>query len=92
MFVPDMNEYNSLEEFRQLREKFVRDRTSCTHWPLELIIAGMYERKFCLKKNLYIIDRGLRDDKKPLKLNTFQRSLIIGTDVEPENRTEEIDF
>jgi hypothetical protein len=50
MFVPDMNEYNSLEEFRELREKFVRDRTSCTHWPLELIIAGMYERKFCRKK------------------------------------------
>jgi len=49
-------------------------------------------KKILSEKNLYIIDRGSRDDKKPLKLNTFQRSLIVGTDVEPENRTEEIDF
>jgi hypothetical protein len=41
MFVPDMDDYNNLEEFRQLREKYVRDGITCSHWPLELV-AGMY--------------------------------------------------
>jgi hypothetical protein len=45
-----------------------------------------------LKKNVYIIGRGLRDENTPLKLNAFQHSLIIGTHVEPENGTAEIIF
>jgi hypothetical protein len=41
MFVPDMNEYKNLEEFRRLREQYVRERITCTHWPLELVDASM---------------------------------------------------
>ncbi|CAF3110099.1 unnamed protein product [Rotaria sp. Silwood2] len=37
MFVPEMDEFKTLEEFRQLREQYVRDKATCTHWPLELI-------------------------------------------------------
>ena len=37
--------YESLEEFRELREDFVRDRVTCTHWPLELITAKSNELK-----------------------------------------------
>ncbi|CAF4922975.1 unnamed protein product, partial [Rotaria socialis] len=42
MFEPDGVRYDSLEEFRELREDFVRDRVTCTHWPLELNTASMY--------------------------------------------------
>ncbi|CAF3528516.1 unnamed protein product [Rotaria sp. Silwood1] len=77
MFVPDMDEFKNLEEFRQLREQFVRDKVTCTHWPLELV----GNREALLHK-----------EKSSLKLNTFQHSLIIGTHVEPENGTTEIDF
>jgi hypothetical protein len=45
MFTPDMEECQNLEEFRQLREQFVRDRKTCTHWPLELVTAGLYFNK-----------------------------------------------
>ena len=41
MFEPDGIRYENLEEFRELREELVRDRTTCTHWPLELITASM---------------------------------------------------
>jgi hypothetical protein len=92
MFVPDTDEYKNLEEFRQLREQYVRDGITCTHWPLELIGASMYYKQNLLKKNLDIIGRGLRDENTPLKLNSFQHSLIIGTNVEAENETAEIVF
>ena len=42
MFTPNMDEYEDLEEFRRLREQYVRDRITCTHWPLELVGASMY--------------------------------------------------
>ncbi|CAF4409659.1 unnamed protein product, partial [Rotaria magnacalcarata] len=42
MFEPDGVRYDSLEEFRALREDFVRDRVTCTHWPLELNTVSMY--------------------------------------------------
>jgi hypothetical protein len=41
MFVPDGVRYENLEEFRELREDFVRNRVTCTHWPLELFTASM---------------------------------------------------
>ncbi len=41
MFVPDGVRYDNLEEFRELREDFVRDKVTCTHWPLELFTASM---------------------------------------------------
>jgi hypothetical protein len=41
LFEPDGIRYESLEEFRELREGFVRDRVTCTHWPLELQTASM---------------------------------------------------
>jgi hypothetical protein len=42
LFVPDGVRYENLEEFRELREDFVRDRVTCSHWPLELITASMF--------------------------------------------------
>jgi hypothetical protein len=42
MFTPNMDEYEDLEEFRRLREQYVRDRITCTNWPLELVGASMY--------------------------------------------------
>ncbi len=42
MFVPDTDEYRTLEEFRRLRELYIRERITCTHWPLELVDASMY--------------------------------------------------
>jgi hypothetical protein len=42
LFVPHPDEYKDLEEFRRLREEYVRDRITCTHWPLELVDASMY--------------------------------------------------
>ncbi|CAF0878972.1 unnamed protein product [Rotaria sp. Silwood1] len=76
MFEPDGVRYENLEEFRELRENFVRNRTTCTHWPLELITASRLSDY----------------DKVPLKLNAYQHSLIVGTHVEPENGTTEIIF
>ncbi|UJR28809.1 hypothetical protein I4U23_010033 [Adineta vaga] len=76
LFVPDMDSYKSLEEFQKLREQYVRDRITCTHWPLKLIDAS---------------DK-LEGENETLKLNTFQHSLIIGTHVEPGKDTTEIDF
>ncbi|CAF1465475.1 unnamed protein product [Rotaria magnacalcarata] len=76
MFVPDMDEYKSLEEFRQLREHCVQNRSTCTHWPLQLVGAG----------------HTVLDNKISLKLNAYQHSLIIGTHVEHENGTAEIEF
>ncbi|CAF0947118.1 unnamed protein product [Rotaria sordida] len=76
MFEPDGVRYENLEEFRQLREDFVRDRTTCTHWPLELMT----------------INRLSGNDKVPLKLTAYQHSLIVGTHVEPDNGTTEILF
>ena len=40
LFRPDGIRYENLEEFQDLREDFVRDRITCTHWPLELFSAG----------------------------------------------------
>ncbi|CAF3110136.1 unnamed protein product [Rotaria sp. Silwood2] len=77
MFVPEMDEFKTLEEFRQLREQYVRDKATCTHWPLELIGD---------RQEL------LHYEKSSLKLNSFQHSLIIGTHVEPGNGTTEINF
>ncbi|CAF1473076.1 unnamed protein product [Adineta steineri] len=76
LFEPDGVRYESLEEFRELREDFVRDRVTCTHWPLELATAS----------------RAPHIDKIPLKLNACQHSLIVGTHVEPENGTAETIF
>jgi hypothetical protein len=42
LFEPDGVRYENLEEFRELREDFVRDKVTCTHWPLELITASKY--------------------------------------------------
>jgi len=41
MFVPDGIRYENLEEFQELREDYVRDKVTCTHWPLELFTASM---------------------------------------------------
>ncbi|CAF3400964.1 unnamed protein product [Rotaria socialis] len=76
MFEPDGVRYDSLEEFRELREDFVRDRVTCTHWPLELNTASRSSNK----------------DKVPLKLNAYQHSLIVGTYVEPTDGTADIIF
>lgn len=95
LFKPDEDEYKNIERFRELREKYVRERITCTHCPLELVGAGMYcQQNLLRKKHFYfiIIGKGLYDENKPLKLNAFQHSLIIGTNVEPENGTEEIIF
>lgn len=43
MFVPDMDKYKNLEEFRCLREKFVQNRITSTHWPLALYGSRTYE-------------------------------------------------
>ncbi len=48
MFVPDGVRYENLEEFRELREDFVRDKVTCTHWPLELFTASMEFYKMIL--------------------------------------------
>lgn len=40
MFIPDGIRYENLEEYRQIREDYVQDRTTCTHWPLELFTTG----------------------------------------------------
>lgn len=42
LFEPDGVRFESLEEFRESREDFVRDRVTCSHWPLELVTAGTY--------------------------------------------------
>ncbi|CAF3671689.1 unnamed protein product [Adineta steineri] len=76
LFDPDGVRYESLKEFRELREDFVRDRVTCTHWPLELATAS----------------RAPHIDKIPLKLNAYQQSLIVGKHVEPENGTTETIF
>ena len=76
MFVPDGIRYDDLEEFRQLREDYVRDRTTCTHWPLELLTSG----------------RIARTEIQPLTLNAYQHSLIIGTNVEPTDSQSETTF
>lgn len=31
---------DQLEEFRKIREEYVKERISCTHWPCELNISG----------------------------------------------------
>ncbi|CAF4299343.1 unnamed protein product [Rotaria sp. Silwood2] len=77
MFVPDMGKYKNLEEFRQLREELVRNKITCAHWPLELVV-----------EHQELSHAG----KTSLKLNGFQHSLIIGTHVEPENGTAESNF
>ncbi|CAF1152550.1 unnamed protein product [Adineta ricciae] len=76
LFAPDADLFQNLEEFRKLREEYVRNGTTCTHWPLELIIAS---------------ENTIKQNEK-LKLNTFQQSLIIGTDVEYEKDATEIEF
>lgn len=46
MFEPDGVRCDSLEEFREIREDFVRNGVTCSHWPLELNTMSMY---FCSK-------------------------------------------
>lgn len=46
MFVPDMEEYKNLDEFRHLREQCVRLRNTCTHWPLEIVTGSKYKINF----------------------------------------------
>lgn len=41
LFVPDGLRYENLEEFRELRENFVRNNVTCTHWPLESLSTSM---------------------------------------------------
>ncbi len=55
MFVPNPNEYKNLEEYRQLREQFVRDGITCPHWPLQLDGASMYYKRNLLKKKEHFI-------------------------------------
>lgn len=43
---------DKLEEFRELREEFVIDRTSCTHWPAELNASGKLD--FQRRKTIYL--------------------------------------
>ncbi|UJR20781.1 hypothetical protein I4U23_023894 [Adineta vaga] len=74
LFEPDGVRYESLEEFRESREDFVRDRVTCTHWPLELVTAN----------------RPSHVKKTPLKLNVYQHSLIVGSHTKPEDGTAEI--
>lgn len=42
MFEADEVRCESLEEFREIREELVRDRVTCTHWPLEINTASMF--------------------------------------------------
>ncbi|CAF3772021.1 unnamed protein product [Rotaria sordida] len=60
---------DKLEEFRKTREEFVRDRITCTHWPCELNISGGSPSGV----------------KQPLRLSMYQRSLIVGTNVDPDS-------
>ncbi|CAF3658172.1 unnamed protein product [Rotaria sp. Silwood1] len=60
---------DKLEEFRKTREEFVRDRIICTHWPCELNVSG----------------ESPSGVKQPLRLSMYQRSLILGTNVDPDN-------
>ncbi|CAF3817335.1 unnamed protein product [Rotaria sp. Silwood1] len=60
-----------LEEFRKTREKFVRDRVACTHWPHELNASSLPQS----------------DEKQALKLNAYQQSLIVGTNVDANDAT-----
>ncbi|CAF1136499.1 unnamed protein product [Rotaria sordida] len=48
------------------RQEFVRDRVACTHWPHELNASSLPQF----------------DEKQALKLNAYQQSLIIGTNVD----------
>ena len=36
LFKPDGVRFDNLDEFRELREDFVRQRITSSHWPLEL--------------------------------------------------------
>lgn len=42
MFKPVPHAYETIEEYRQLRERYVREGVTCTHWPLELVAGSMY--------------------------------------------------
>lgn len=97
LFAPDMDLFKNLEEFRRLREEYVRNRTTCTHWPLELIIASTYSFDFILKKekkmyNFVLLGEMEIQQNEKLKLNIFQQSLIIGTDVEYDKDATETEF
>jgi hypothetical protein len=41
-------------------------------------------------RNCFVLGPGLRDENVPLKLNAFQHSLILGSNVEPDNDSAEI--
>jgi hypothetical protein len=43
---------DKLKEFREMREEFVIDRMSCTHWPAELHVSGKYDTN---EEKVYII-------------------------------------
>ena len=52
MFQPDPFAFETLEEFRQLREDYVRDGITCSHWPLALVSGSMYFEEILFKLNL----------------------------------------
>jgi hypothetical protein len=45
-----------------------------------------------IKRILTYLGRGLRDENVPLKLNAFQHSLVVGTNLEADNETKELVF
>lgn len=82
LFVPDGIRYENLEEFRELREDFVRDRTTCTHWPLELFTTGKRSSSLSPYDHSHpLLGRIPRTDISPLTLTEYQHSLIIGTNL-----------
>lgn len=103
MFKPDPFAFDTIEEFRRLREDFVHDGITCSHWPLQLVSGSMYLKKkenfiqIKFEKNhtvIFVFFSGRRKQKKktPLKLNAYQHSLIIGTNVEPDKDNTEFVF
>ncbi|CAF1026016.1 unnamed protein product [Adineta steineri] len=62
---------DKLDKFRETRKGLVIDRKSCTHWPAELHVSGGPQHGIA----------------KPLRLSTYQQSLIFGTDIEFNDET-----
>lgn len=91
LFKPVPYAFETIEEYRQLRERYVREGVTCTHWPLEVVAGSMYFHsdlfKFDLKTNKFydILGRRIGDRDTPLKLSAYEQSLVIGTNVEPNN-------
>ena len=56
MFVPNTDDCETLEDFRRKREEFVRQRITCTHWPLELVGCRTF---LALRKSNFFINPAL---------------------------------